>query len=199
MTTDTIKNSIKGTRTEKLVLAAFIAESTAYTRYTYYAKQAKKEEYYPIELLFRETAENELQHSKVFFKFLEGGNVEVANHYKAGVIGYTLQNLESASDDERTEGYEFYTDAAIVADEEGFNIIADHFRAIAKVERSHRLNFERYIKQIKEGSVWRRDEPIKWKCLECGYIHEGTTPPQECRGCDHPYRHYIALDIYDEP
>lgn len=190
--------SIKGTRTEKLIVASYLAESTAYTRYTFYAAQAQKEQYFPIQQIFTETADNELRHAKVFFKFLEGGKVEASGSYDAGVIGTTLQNLEIAAEEEKTEGYEFYTDAAKVADEEGFNEIAEHFRAIAEIERHHRARFERYIHQVKEGTVWKREKPIKWKCLVCGYIHEGTTPPKVCPACDHPYQHYMALDIYDD-
>lgn len=190
--------SIKGTRTEKLIVASYLAESTAYTRYTFYAAQAQKEQYFPIQQIFTETADNELRHAKVFFKFLEGGKVEASGSYDAGVIGTTLQNLEIAAEEEKTEGYEFYTDAAKVADEEGFNEIAEHFRAIAEIERHHRSRFERYIHQVKEGTVWKREKPIKWKCLVCGYIHEGTTPPKVCPACDHPYQHYMALDIYDD-
>lgn len=190
--------SIKGTRTEKLIVASYLAESTAYSRYTFYAGQAEKEQYFPIQQIFNETAANELRHAKVFFKFLEGGKVEATGTYDAGIIGTTLENLQIAAEEEKTEGYEFYTEAAKVADEEGFAEIASHFRAIAEIERHHRARFERYIHQVKEGTVWKREHPIKWKCLVCGYIHEGTTPPQVCPACDHPYQHYMALDIYDD-
>ncbi len=191
------KKSIKGTRTEKLLVASYIAESTAYTRYTFYAGQAEKEKYFPIQKIFEETAENELRHAKVFFKFLQGGQVECTGTYDAGVIGTTLENLKIAAEEELHEGVEFYTNAAKVAEEEGFADIASHFSAIATVEMHHRKRFERYIKQVEEGTVWKRKKAIKWQCLVCGYIHEGTTPPDVCPGCDHPYQHYMALDIYD--
>ena len=188
------KKSIKGTQTEKNLVTAYAAESMAYTRYTYYAKQADKENYYPIGEIFRETADNELHHGKVFFKFLEGGNVEVALGIDAGVIGDTASNLETAMKEEENEGVKLYTAAAKVADEEGFPEIASHFRAIAEVEDSHRERFARYLKQVKDGTVWKRDHSIKWKCLECGYIAEGKEPPAVCPGCDHPYQHYMAMD-----
>lgn len=190
--------SIKGTQTEKLLVASYIAESTAYTRYMFYAQQAQKEQYFPIQKIFEDTAENEMHHGKVFFKMLEGGQVEVKGTYDAGVIGTTLENLKIAAEEEKNEGYEFYDNAAKVAEKEGFDEIASHFRAIATVEKHHRGRFERYIKQIEDGTVWKRKKAIKWQCLVCGYIHEGTTPPEVCPGCDHPYQHYMALDIYDD-
>lgn len=164
----------------------------------FYAQQAQKENYFPVQQIFQETADNEMHHGKVFFKMLQGGKVDVTGSYDAGVIGTTLENLKTAAAEEKSEGYEFYTHAADVADSEGFPEIASHFRAIAEVERHHRARFERYIHQIETGTVWKREHPIKWKCLVCGYIHEGTTPPQVCPACDHPYQHYMALDIYDD-
>ena len=188
------KKSIKGTQTEKNLVTAYAAESMAYSRYTYYAKQADKENYYPIGEIFRETADNELHHGKVFFKFLEGGNVEVPLGIDAGVIGDTASNLETALKEEENEGVKLYTEAAKGADEEGFPEIASHFRAIAEVEDIHRERFARYLKQVKDGTVWKRDHSIKWKCLVCGYIAEGKEPPAVCPGCDHPYQHYMAMD-----
>lgn len=188
------KKSIKGTQTEKNLVTAYAAESMAYSRYTYYAKQADKENYYPIGEIFRETADNELHHGKVFFKFLEGGNVEVPLGIDAGVIGDTASNLETAMKEEENEGVKLYTEAAKVADEEGFPEIASHFRAIAEVEDIHRERFARYLKQVKDGTVWKRDHSIKWKCLVCGYIAEGKEPPAVCPSCDHPYQHYMAMD-----
>lgn len=186
--------SIKGTLTEKNLLTAYAAESMAYTRYTYYAKQADKEEYFPIGEIFRETAENELHHSKVFFKFLEGGNIEVPLAIDAGVIGDTASNLETAMREEENEGVELYTKAAKVALEEGFAEIAERFKSIAEVEQLHYDRFARYLKQVQDGTVWKRDNPIKWKCLVCGYIHEGTEPPAVCPACNHPREHYMAMD-----
>ena len=192
------KKSIKGTQTEKNLVIAYLAESSAYTRYTFYAQQADKEEYFPIGEIFRETADNELRHGKVFFKFLEGGSVNVPMDVDAGVIGDTASNLATAAHEEMVEGVELYTASAKVADEEGFTDIAAHFREIAEIEELHRKRFERYLKQVEDGTVWKRDKAIKWKCLVCGYVHEGTEPPKVCPACDHPYQHYMAMDDGDE-
>ena len=192
----TTAKSIKGTRTEANLVNAYLAESTAYTRYMFYSQQATKENYFPIARIFAETADNEMHHGKVFFKMLQGGSVEVTTAVDAGVIGTTAENLAIAIQEEKTEGYEFYTAAAKVADEEGFPEIAAHFRAIASVERHHHDRFQRYLDQVNAGTVWKRDKPVLWECLVCGYIYEGTEPPTKCPGCDHPYQHYMALDIY---
>lgn len=189
------KKSVKGTRTEKNLVNAYMSESAAYTRYTYYASKAKKEGYFPIEQAFTETAANELRHSKVFFKFLEGGSIGCALDVDAGVIADTASNLATAVREEEIEGIEQYQNAAKVADEEGFSEIAEHFRAIAEIEMRHKARFERYLRQVHDGTVWKRDHPIKWKCLVCGYIFEGTEPPADCPACDHPREHYMALDM----
>lgn len=198
MTKTKTPKSIKGTKTEKNLVIAYMAESAAYTRYTFYAQQADKEDYFPIGEIFRETADNELRHGKVFFKFLEGGSVNVAMDVDAGVIGDTASNLATAAHEEMVEGVELYTASAKVAEEEGFTEIAAHFREIAEIEELHRKRFERYLKQVKDGTVWKRDKAIKWKCLVCGYVHEGTEPPKVCPACDHPYQHYMAMDEADE-
>lgn len=192
------KKSIKGTKTEKNIINAFVSESTAYARYTYYAQKADTEEYFPIGVIFRETADNELRHCKVFFKMLEGGTVNCNIPVDAGIIGTTLQNLEIAAEEERTEGVEQYMAAAKVAEDEGFPEIALHFKSIASIEKIHMERFKRYIKQVKEGTVWKRDREITWKCLVCGYQYRGTTPLVVCPACDHPQKHYMALDIYDD-
>ncbi|OKY93970.1 MAG: rubrerythrin [Bacteroidales bacterium 43_36] len=194
MSTSSVKD-IRGTKTERCLVAAYVSESTAYTRYTFYAAQADKENYFPIGQIFRETADNELRHAKVFFKMLQGGSVNVDLDVDSGVIGDTATNLAIASEEERVEGVEQYMASAKVADEEGFPEIAEHFRAIAKIEETHRRRFDIYLKQVKDGTVWKREKPIKWKCLVCGYIYEGTTPPDPCPACDHPYQHYMALDV----
>lgn len=191
------KKDIRGTRTEANVLSAYIAESTAYSRYIFYAKQADKENYFPIGQIFRETADNELHHAKIYFKYLQGGTVTVPVTADSGVIGTTAQNLETAMNEEKTEGVEQYLAYAKIAQEEGFQEIADHFTAIAEIERRHQARFQRYLEQVNAGTVWKRDTPIKWQCLVCGYVYEGTTPPEVCPACDHPYQHYIALD-FDE-
>lgn len=198
MATTATKKSIKGTQTEKNLVTAYIAESTAYTRYIFYAGQATKENYFPIAQIFTETAENELHHSKVYFKFLEGGSVQVPITVDAGVIGTTAENLATAAREEEFEGVDLYTKAAQVAKEEGFDEIAEHFTAIATVEASHRKRFLHYLEQVQNGTVWKREKPILWKCLVCGYEYTGTEPPMpKCPGCDHPYQHYMAMDYID--
>ena len=194
MSTNTTKKSIIGTKTEQNLVVAYMAESSAYTRYTFYAAQADKEEYFPIGVVFRETAANELRHSKVYFKFLEGGSLPCTLDVDAGVIGDTASNLATAAREEEVEGVELYLNSAKVADEEGFPEIAEHFRAIASIEDHHRKRFERFLDQVKKGTVWKREKAITWKCLVCGYEYVGTEPPAECPACDHPYQHYIALD-----
>ncbi|MDE5690031.1 MAG: rubrerythrin family protein [Duncaniella sp.] len=189
------KKSIKGTETEKNLVIAYMAESSAYTRYNFYASQADKENYFPIGEIFRNTADNEMRHGKVFFKFLEGGVVGANMDVDAGVIGSTAENLEIAIKEEQNEGIKMYTNAAKVADKEGFPEIAEHFRAIAEIETRHKARFEAYLKQVQDGTVWKRDHKIKWQCLVCGYVFEGKEPPKECPACDHPYQHYIALDM----
>jgi len=186
--------SIKGTKTEKCLVDAYISESNAYTRYTYYAKQATKENYFGIANVFNETADNELHHSKTFFKHLEGGSVSTTIDVSAGTIADTASNLKQAAEGERTEGFEQYKQAAKIADKEGFTEIAEHFRAIAEVELRHERRFKRHLKHVENGTVWKREKPIKWICLVCGYVHEGTEPPETCPGCDHPREHYVPLD-----
>lgn len=192
---NTKKKSIKGTQTEKNLVLAYVAESGAYTRYNFYATQADKEEYYPIGEVFRNTADNEMRHGKVFFKFLEGGSVNVSADVDAGVIGTTAENLATAAAEELTEGVEMYTNAAKVAKEEGFPEIAGHFAAIAEIEQRHRDRFLKLLKQVEDGTVWKRKKPITWQCMVCGYEFVGTEPPKECPACDHPYQHYMPLDM----
>ena len=139
--------------------------------------------------------QEEQDHAKIFFKYLEGGKVTVSPSIDAGVIGDTATNLRISANEEMVEGVQMYTDAAKVADEEGFPEIASHFRAIAEIENRHHARFEAYIKQIETGTVWKREVPIKWQCLVCGYVYEGLEPPKVCPACDHPYQHYIALDM----
>lgn len=186
--------SIKGTQTEKNLVISYLNETQANARYIYYAQQADKELYFPIGEIFRETAANELHHAKVFFKMLEGGNITVPVAADAGVIGDTATNLQISINEENEEGVDAYKKFAAVAEEEGFPEIASHFNAIAKVEATHRDRFERYLKQVKDGTVWKRDHAIVWRCLVCGFEFTGTEPPQKCPGCDHPYQHYMAMD-----
>lgn len=193
----TTPQSLKGTQTEKNLVIAYVAESTAYTRYTFYAQQATKESYFPIAQVFNETADNELHHGKIFFKYLEGGSVNVSVDVDAGVIGTTAQNLEIAAAEEESEGVDLYRKSAEVAREEGFDDIAEHFEAIAQIEEQHRKRFLHYLKQVKEGTVWKRDHEITWKCLVCGYEFKGTEPPVKCPACNHPREHYMAMDYVE--
>lgn len=193
----TTPQSLKGTQTEKNLVIAYVAESTAYTRYTFYAQQATKESYFPIAQVFNETADNELHHGKIFFKYLEGGSVNVSVDVDAGVIGTTAQNLEIAAAEEESEGVDLYRKSAVVAREEGFDDIAEHFEAIAQIEEQHRKRFLHYLKQVKEGTVWKRDHEITWKCLVCGYEFKGTEPPVKCPACNHPREHYMAMDYVE--
>jgi rubrerythrin len=182
--------SLKGTQTEKNLLKAFAGESQARSRYTYFAKQAKKEGLEQISAIFMETAENELEHAKRFFKFLEGGMVEITATYPAGVIGDTLENLKAAADGENEEWTDLYPEFAKIADEEGFKQIAMVFKNIAKVEKEHEARYRKLYKNIEEGKVFKRGDKVIWKCRNCGFIHEGSVAPQKCPACDHPQAHF---------
>lgn len=189
--------SIKGTKTEQNIVNAFAAETQAYCRYTYYAQAADKEQYFPIGEIFRDTAANELHHAKVFLKMLEGGSIPATGGVDAGYLGATAENLAVAIKEEEMEGYLSYTEAAKVAEEEGFDDIATHFTAIAAVEKHHHDRFQKCLELINSGTLWKRDQPINWICLVCGYIYNGVTPPDKCPGCDHPYQHYMPEDLRD--
>ena len=182
--------SLKGTKTENNLLAAFAGESQARNRYTYFASKAKKEGYEQIKAIFEETAGNEKEHAERFFKFLEGGKVEIMAAYPAGVIGNTAENLEAAAAGEKEEWGTLYPDFAKVAEEEGFGEIAKTFREIAEVEEYHERRYLKLLDNIKQGKVFKRDKPIKWKCRNCGYVHEGTEAPEICPACAHPRSYY---------
>ena len=189
--------SLKGTQTEKNVLASFAGESQARNRYTYFAKVAKKEGYEQIAGIFKETADNEEQHAKQFFKFLEGGAIEISATYPAGVIGTTLENLTASAAGEREEWEELYPEAAKVADEEGFPGIAEKFRAIARVEAAHEERYKKLAQNIKDGTVFKKPETVKWKCRNCGYVHEGAEAPNTCPACLHPQAYFeVFVETY---
>ncbi|MBD5270532.1 MAG: rubrerythrin family protein [Bacteroides sp.] len=189
------EKSLKGTKTEINLANAYVAESTAVTRYTFYAQQAQKEMYYQYANIFQETADNELHHAKIFLKYLtEGAVTATPTGVDPGVIGPTQHDLLIAASEEEQEGVKQYTDAAAVAEEEGFTEIAARFRAIAKIEAHHKERFDKMRKRIEDGTVWKRDTPIKWQCLVCGYIFEGTEPPQKCPACFHPYQHFMPAE-----
>lgn len=183
-------NSIKGTRTEKNLLKAFAGESQARSRYTYFAKQAKKEGLEQIAALFMETAENELEHAKRFFKFLEGGMVEITATYPAGIVGSTLENLKAAADGENEEWVELYPEFAKIAEEEGFKEVAIAFKMIARVEKAHEERYRTLYNNLEAGKVFKRDGKVIWKCRNCGFIHEGMAAPQKCPACDHSQSYF---------
>jgi rubrerythrin len=185
--------SVKGTRTEKNLLASVAGESQARNRYTWFAKKAKKEGYEQISAIFMETAENEKEHAKVFFKFLEGGMVEISASYPAGTIGTTIENLEASAEGENEEWTKLYPEAAEIAEEEGFPAIAAKFKGIAAVEKEHEARYRKLLSNIKEGTVFEKSESTRWKCRNCGYVHEGPSAPDICPTCNHP-QGYFEVD-----
>jgi len=185
-----MSKSIKGTKTEQNLLKAFAGESQARTRYTYFASAAKKEGYQQISNVFAETAENEKEHAKVFFKYLEGGPVEITAAYPAGVIGDTLSNLEAAADGEKEEWSDLYPDFAKTARDEGFPEVAQSFEQIARVEGFHERRYRALADNVRNKTVFKKPEPVRWHCINCGYIHEGTAAPVICPACQHPQAYY---------
>jgi len=185
--------SIKGTKTEKNLLASFAGESQARNRYTYFAGAAKKEGYIQIFNIFSETAENEKEHAKVFFKYLEGGDVEVAAVYPAGVIAGTKTNLEAAAAGENLEWTRIYADFARTAKDEGFSEVARSFEQIAKVEKFHEARYRKLISNLTRNEVFKKPAAVKWHCINCGYVVEGAEAPQECPACKHPQGYYEVL------
>ncbi len=182
--------SLKGTRTEKNLLTAFAGESQARNRYTYFASQAKNEGYEQIASIFLETADNEKEHAKRLFKFLEGGEVKIEAAFPAGVIGSTAQNLEAAASGENYEHTTMYPEFARVAGEEGFHEVAAVLMAIIRVERGHEARYLALRANIENNQVFRREEKVRWRCRNCGYIHEGNAAPNVCPACAHPQAYY---------
>lgn len=185
--------SLKGTQTEKNLLTAFAGESQARNRYTYFASQAKKEGYVQISDIFTETANQEKEHAKRLFKFLQGGEVEVAAAFPAGVIGTTFENLKAAAEGEHYEHTEMYPGFASVAREEGFEAVAAVFDAISVAEKQHEKRYVDLAANIDAGKVFKRDETVTWRCRNCGYLHEGTEAPESCPACAHPQDHFELL------
>ena len=179
-------SSLKGTQTEKNLLKAFAGESQARNRYTFFAKQAAKEGYEQIAALFLETAENEGQHAKMYFRHLEGGIVEITASYPAGKIGTTAENLLAAADGENEEWTDLYPAFADMAESEGLKDAAKSFRQIAKVEAWHEARYRRLLDNIEKDVVFAKPEPVKWICRKCGFVHEGPTALKVCPACDHP-------------
>ncbi len=192
-----MSKSVKGTKTEKNLLAAFAGESQARNRYTYAAGVAEKEGYLQIAELFKETAENEKEHAKRFFKFLEGGMVEIVAMYPAGVIGTTQDNLKAAAEGEHEEWTKLYPEAAKIAQEEGFPEVAEAFENIAKVENAHESRYRKLLENVQKGQVFKKTGNVKWKCRNCGMIHEGPEAPASCPACRHPQKYFeLATENY---
>ena len=176
---------LKGSRTEKNLLAAFAGESQARTRYTFFASVAKKEGYEQISAIFQETADNEKEHAELFFKHLKGGVVEITAGYPAGTIESTAKNLKEAAEGEKLEWGTLYPNFAEVADKEGFKDVARTFRGIGRVESYHERRYRKLLANVELGKVFKKDSPTKWKCRNCGYVHEGKEAPEECPVCAH--------------
>jgi rubrerythrin len=184
---------LRGSQTEKNLLVAFAGESQARNRYTYFSSQAKKDGFVEISSIFEETANQEKEHAKRLFKFLEGGEVEIAASFPAGVIGTTLENLKAAAAGENYEHSEMYPDFAKTAKEEGFDTIADVFKAIAVAEKQHEKRYLDLAANIEAERVFKRDQEVVWRCRNCGYLHTGKTAPEECPACAHPQAHFELL------
>ena len=182
--------SIKGTKTEQNLLKAFAGESQARNRYTYAAGVAKKEGYEQIAWLFLDTADNEKEHAKRFFKFLEGGGVEITAMYPAGKIGTTAENLKAAAEGENEEWTKLYPDFAAVADGEGFPDVAVTFRKIAEVEKGHEDRYRKLLKNVESKQVFKKTASVKWRCRNCGYLHEGNAAPEKCPACLHAQAYF---------
>jgi rubrerythrin len=188
-----MKKSIRGTQTEKNLLTAFAGESQARNRYTFFASAARKEGYEQIGNVFTETAGNEKEHAEIFFKYLEGGDVEITAAYPAGVIGATAVNLEAAANGEKMEWSQIYKDMEKTARAEGFTDVATSFKEISEVEEFHEKRYRKLLANIKAGEVFKKKAVVRWHCTNCGYIHEGTEPPDICPACKHARAYYEVL------
>jgi rubrerythrin len=185
--------SLKGTQTEKNLLGSFAGESQARNRYTYFASAAKKEGYVQIADVFQETADQEKEHAKRFFKQLEGGDVEITAAFPAGVIGTTAENLAAAAAGEHEEHTKLYPGFARVAREEGFEAAAMIWEAVCVAEKQHEKRYNDLLANVKAGTVFKKDKPVTWRCRNCGYLHEGTDAPESCPACAHPQAHFELL------
>ena len=185
--------SIKGTKTEQNLLKAFAGESQARNRYTYFASAARKEGFEQIANIFIETAENEKEHAKLFFKALEGGDLEITATYPAGAIKDTKTNLGEAAAGENMEWTTIYADFSKTAKDEGFPEVARTFEQVAKVEKFHESRYRRLINNIVNGEVFKKKQATKWHCINCGYVFEGAEAPKECPACKHPQAFYEVL------
>ncbi|TSA54649.1 MAG: rubrerythrin family protein [Dehalococcoidia bacterium] len=185
--------SLKGSKTEQNLLKAFAGESQARNRYTYFAGQARKDGFIQIANIFEETAGNEKEHAKVFFEYLEGGDVEIVAAYPAGMIKNTKKNLEAAAAGEKMEWTKLYKNFSLIARKEGFVDVATSFKQIAEVEQFHEARYRKLIKNISVKEVFTRKKKVKWHCTNCGYVHEGTSAPKICPACRHPQSYYELL------
>jgi rubrerythrin len=185
--------SLKGSKTEKNLLKAFAGESQARNRYTYFSSVARKEGFEQISAIFQETADNEKEHAKVFFTYLEGGDVAIEASYPAGKIGTTAENLLAAAEGEKLEWGTLYPDFEKVARAEGFVEVADSFKEIAEVEQQHEKRYRKLLDNVKNGKVFKKDKVVRWKCRNCGYVHEGTEAPKICPSCKHPQSFYELM------
>lgn len=188
-----MSKSIKGSKTEKNLLAAFAGESQARNRYTYFSSIAKKEGFVQIANIFAETAENEKEHAKVFFKYLEGSDVEITASYPAGALKDTKSNLSAAAAGENLEWTTLYADFAKVAKDEGFPEVANSFEQVAKVEKFHETRYRKLINNIASGEVFKKAKSVKWHCVNCGYVVESDKAPSQCPACKHPQSFYEVL------
>jgi len=185
--------NLKGTQTEKNLLAAFAGESQARNRYTYFASTARKEGYIQISMVFEETANQEKEHAKRFFKFLEGGDVEIMAAYPAGTIGTTAENLKAAAAGENMEWTTLYQNFANIAKEEGFPEVEAAFKSISIAEKQHEKRYLGFLKNLEEETVFKKKDKTVWRCLNCGYLHEGDSAPQICPACQHPQAYFELL------
>ena len=184
---------LKGSKTEKNLLTAFAGESQARNRYTYFASAAKKEGYIQISQAFEETANQEKEHAKRFFNFLEGGEVKIEASFPAGLTGTSKKNLKASADGENHEWGSMYPEFAKTARQEGFEPIAKTFEAIAVAEKQHERRYRGLLKNIEEGTVFAKTGKVKWRCLNCGYVHEDTDAPENCPACAHPKAYFELL------
>jgi len=185
--------SLKGSKTEKNLMAAFAGESQARNRYNYFASKAKKEGFIQISAIFEETANQEKEHAKRLFKLMAGGEVEITGSFPAGVVADTVENLAGSAAGENYEWTEMYPGFAKTAREEGFNDIAVVFESIAVAEKQHEKRYNELKANIEAGRVFKRTEKVVWRCRNCGYLHEGTEAPGKCHACDHPQAHFELL------
>ena len=188
-----MSKSVKGTKTEQNLLKSFAGESQARNRYTYFAGVARTEGYVQIADIFEETANQEKEHAKRFFKFLEGGVVEIIASFPAGVVGTTSENLKAAADGEHEEYSDLYPAFAAVAKEEGFGEIAAVWNAISVAEKQHEKRYRDLLANIEAGRVFAREEIVVWRCRNCGYLHSNKSAPELCPACAHPKSHFELL------